>query len=89
MPRFCMALPERGRKVLGADLGLLQAGDVGLQLVGLLDDQLEEGRRAGEGIDAQVADRGDLHLGLADAGRHHGATERSAPASIIEPAGVK
>ncbi len=54
----------------------LQARDVGLQLVGLLDDELEERRRSHVAGDAQIADRRDLRLGLADAGRHDGAADR-------------
>jgi hypothetical protein len=69
----------RRRQVFGADHGLLQAGYVALKLVALLDDQLEKRGSADERVDTEVAYRRYLHLGLADAGRHHGAAERQRP----------
>jgi hypothetical protein len=67
---------QHRRQVFRPDLRLFQRRDIGLELVRLLDDQLQERRRADVAGDAHPLDRRDLHLGLAGARRHHRAAER-------------
>ena len=67
---------ERGRQGLGADRGVLQAGGVELQLPPLLQQDLQEGGRAGIDGGTEIVDRLHLQLGIADAARKNRAADR-------------
>ena len=69
-------LAQRCRQRLAGDQPLAQAADVLAQFVGLLQDDVEEGRCAGVADRTQIGDRPHLQLGLADSGREHRAAQR-------------
>ena len=76
MPRSREPVAQAGRKGFAAGQALAHAGNVAAGFLRLLDQDAQEARRAHVGIGPQFGDRLQLLLGLADAGREHGAAHR-------------
>jgi len=67
---------KRGRQRLGADESVLDRRDVLAELSRLLDQDLQERRRADIAGGLDGGDGVELQLGVADAARHDGAAQR-------------
>jgi hypothetical protein len=73
-PADLVAQRRRQRPARGQRLG--ERGDVGLDLLRLVQEYLQEVGRAGVGVGPVMGDRPDLQLALPDAGGDHRAAQR-------------
>ena len=90
MPRAASQSRSAGGKASPPSEAFRSDGRATPGLVGLLEQDAQEARRADVAVGPQVGHRLQLQFGLAGAGREDRAADAPrAPLSIIAPAGVK